>query len=189
MGEPNLSSRKRWGLMASALAVLAIGMMYCFSDEPPAPAEAGNQGMMLAQAPSSGHPSPGERWNILGEKAAEDGKNLQDPFSLLHETREQAVMQGKPEESIGTVAGHSPPASEAIQIVPVKEKDGGKPEWVLKGIILGTTDRLAIVSNGKETRSVTVGECFGGYVVCGIGEASLRFSGDDGEGELYLPGL
>ncbi|MBQ3971517.1 MAG: hypothetical protein II687_04845, partial [Selenomonadaceae bacterium] len=135
------------------------------------------------------------RWKILGEETAAKGDKLQDPFSLLHEGREGAakkeILPPAGKEETPPVAQVHPAMGAKPDVKPDVKPDAkpGKvspPAWVLKGILSGAEGRLAIVSNGKETRSVAVGEHFGECVVEDIGEDFLTFSGDGGGGQLQL---
>ena len=174
---------KKWLLGALALLLAIAGLLWN-GEETPVPAVARDVPM---QADGETEKREG-RWNILGTEEASREQPLKDPFSLLHGER------GSAEKKTDSPASPSPEAAEtARETPPVKraEKDSGKKdaEWTLKGVLSGEKERLAIVSNGRETRTVAVGETFGHRVVTAIGEDSLSFSDETGEGELRLPGF
>ena len=173
-----MPERKKWLAAAFALLLLMLGAAW-LPEDAPVSVEAGD-----FPEEKQERPEKEGRWKILGEETAAKGEKLQDPFSLLHERRGSAekkeiLLPAEKEEA--SSAPSVPPAVEA------KPDKAPSPEWVLKGILSGAEGRLAIVSNGKETRSVAVGEHFGDWVVEDIGEDVLTFSGNGGGGQLRLP--
>lgn len=59
-----------------------------------------------------------------------------------------------------------------------------EPVLALRGIVQGA-EPLVILSDGAQSRSLTVGEHFFGYEVVEIGRAGVRLCGPDGE--IWLP--
>jgi len=185
-----MPERQKWLVAAFALLLLTMGAIWLPEDEPVS--------VKAGDFPGEKQESPekGGRWKILGEETAAKGEKLQDPFSLLHEGREGAakkeILPPAGKEETPPVA-QVPPAMGAKPDVKPDVKPDAKsdkvspPAWVLKGILSGAEGRMAIVSNGKETRSVAVGEHFGDCVVEDIGEDFLTFSGNGGGGQLRLP--
>ena len=176
-----LFSRRAW-VPGVALATLAAVFAWV-PEDPSGPVEAGN----LTELPPKEEQDPGKRWEILGMEAAKEGKTLKNPFSLLHEERGNIPVapEKPPRESKSTAA--SPPSSPQPSFRETAPPKPPEEKWRLQGIVSGEGNRLAIVSNGKETRSVAVGEQFGNFVVEAIEEDSLRFTGSSGEGRLQLP--
>ena len=184
-----MTERQKYLVLASGLAVLAIGTI-CFPEDAPVSVEAGNLQGQMPREDGRTDDSCGERRKILGMEAAAEGKTLKDPFTLLHEERGQA-KDAKAEEA----PKPAPPQTAAAAPHPAREAKLSKPaqkpkeEWALKGVVSGAEGRLAIVSNGKETRTVAAGEQFGNRVVQAIDEDSLRFSEGNSEGKMSLPDL
>jgi len=176
--------RKRWLWGTAALALVMLGLAWS-GEEAPAPAVARDA---PAEAPGKAEPREG-RWKILGTEEASKEQALKDPFSLSHRERGSAVENAEaPEESPAPMPVKTPERNPPVEKSGT-EKEEKAVKWALKGILSGAEERLAIVSNGKETRTVGVGETFGDRVVTAIGEDSLSFSDAAGGGELHLPGF
>lgn len=184
MGRTGIPEGKRWLVLAAFLGALSLGAMF-FPEDAPVSVVAGN------------HPKEGERgaalqekegrWKILGEEIAK-GKELKDPFTLLHEGREEGSreMGGETPREAPRLSG---PVAEGPVRAQMTKAETVSREWTLKGVLSGEKGRIAIVSNGEETRDVAVGESFGGRTVVAIEETSLHFSAVDGGGEMHLPGF
>ncbi len=173
--------RKKWLLGASVLVLAMLGLVWS-EEEAPAP-------LVAKDAPMQANKEPKKkegRWKILGAEEAAKEQSLKDPFSLLHEER------GHTGKTVVSSVSQASTGAEMIPEIPIEEKEGkGKKDtaWTLKGVVSGEKERLAIVSDGAETRTVAVGETFGDRVVTAIGEDFLSFSDGDGSGELRLPGF
>ena len=176
-----MPERQKWLVAASALLLLMLGTVWLPEDEEVS-VEAGDVPEEKQELPEKEG-----RWKILGEETTAKGEKLQDPFSQLHEGRDGAAKKEILPSAGTEEAPPAAPIPPTVEAKPDAKPDQVSPEWVLKGILSGAEGRLAIVSNGKETRSVSVGEHFGDCVVEDIGEDFLIFSGNGGGGQLRLP--
>ncbi|WP_278834181.1 hypothetical protein [Mitsuokella multacida] len=134
-------------------------------------------------------------------------EELRNPFSPAHEKRGEAVAeptkneapQGKaapskkqeaarqqvallPQEA-GTAAEAgrvTTPAAQSVQA----GTDGAKAVLALRGIVQGGVEPLVILSDGRTSQSLAVGERFLAYEVVEIGRTGVRLRGP--EGEIWL---
>ncbi len=185
-----IPEEKKWRILAAALAVLLAGIIWFPEDDAVSvaalevPEKGQKDGTWEKEKEKEGS------WKILGTESAFEGKKLKNPFTLLHEERGNVVQAGGDAQKADPTE-RSVPAVAEIPVYAEKGSERGKTssEWILKGILSGEKGRIAIVSNGEETRDVAVGERFGNRVVTAIEEGSLRFLGEDGEGQLQMPGF
>lgn len=130
---------------------------------------------------------------ILGMELAAKKEDLKDPFTLMHEDRESSrEISGQGKMEAGKVVPKEQPplpaggAGDRTAAPADKEK---KSAIVLQGVASGEGGRLALLSDGKESRSVTVGEVYQGKTVTEIGDTYICLSGQLGEERIDLPGI
>lgn len=134
-------------------------------------------------------------------------EDLRNPFSPAHEKRGEAVaepaknevLQGKtvpskkqeaarqqaallPQEA-GTAAEAGRATTPTAQSVQAGT-DGAKAVLALRGIVQGGAEPLVILSDGRTSQSLAVGERFLAYEVVEIGRTGVRLRGP--EGEIWL---
>ena len=132
---------------------------------------------------------------IRGMESQVAVEDLRNPFSPGHEKRGEAaaapvkaapVKAAQKAESAQNVQQPAPPARASMRAEAAPETPVSAPEPVLalRGIVQGA-EPLVILSDGAQSRSLTVGEHFFGYEVVEIGRAGVRLCGPDGE--IWLP--
>ena len=144
---------------------------------------------------------------IRGMESQTTLAELRNPFSPAHEKRGEiaAVMSQEPKQPAGGQKiprtgsfGHAGQGSSqysgyrgslAVPSVPDKGEGSAAKEKTaelrLSGIVHGSTP-LFILTDGRESASLAVGERFNGWEVQAIGEQSVRLSGPAGEKWLNL---
>lgn len=128
------------------------------------------------------------RLEVKGMEQAEKAGELHDPFTLLHEQAAeapQALPKAKGAEGPKVSGGgalrdsHSAPSAKA-----------GKAETVpgisLQGIAAGAGGRLALLSDGRQTAALAVGESLGAWQVRSVEESRVLVAGPGGERWLQL---
>lgn len=100
---------------------------------------------------------------------------LHDPFTLPPTA--SAVQPVSPE---ATAAGKVKPAKTT--------KTASKPGLILTGIVVSGNNRVAIIQNGKESRSYQIGELVGSYQLRRIDDKSVLLAGPSGELVLFVGG-
>ena len=134
-------------------------------------------------------------------------EDLRNPFSPAHEKRGEAVaepaknevLQGKAAPSkkqeaarqqVAPLPQEAGTAAEAGRVTtPVAQSvqagtDGAKAVLALRGIVQGGAELLVILSDGRTSQSLAVGERFLAYEVVEIGRTGVRLRGP--EGEIWL---
>lgn len=134
-------------------------------------------------------------------------EDLRNPFSPAHEKRGEAVaepaknevLQGKAAPSkkqeaarqqVAPLPQEAGTAAEAGRVTtPVAQSvqagtDGPKAVLALRGIVQGGAEPLVILSDGRTSQSLAVGERFLAYEVVEIGRTGVRLRGP--EGEIWL---
>ncbi len=175
-------------IMAGAGAVLLAAFFVFFWEGDVPQSEAGEK-VSLAEREKAKPASKG-RWKILGDEKAEAAKEIRNPFHLLHESRDEEVPRQETLEKLPkpAQATHSDEKKDAVtktSSVQVPEKTA----WQLKGIVSGQNGSLAILSNGKETKTLGVGQEFDGRILQEIFENRVVLSADGREECLYLKGI
>lgn len=160
-----------------------------------------------AGASSSASDDKAKYQKICGLESQTPLEELRNPFSPAHEKRgepaaaeknikpdgkkTQADVRGKAPlphgqtsspAAVGRAAGNhgSPPAQ--------AEHETG-PQLQLRGIVQGGGEPLVILSDGRQSTSLAVGESFAGHEVVAIGEQGVELSSPDGEKWLPLASL
>lgn len=134
-------------------------------------------------------------------------EDLRNPFSPAHEKRGEAVAEPTKNEALQGKAAPSKKQEAARQQVaqlpqeagtaadagrvttPVAQSvqagtDGAKAVLALRGIVQGGVEPLVILSDGRTSQSLAVGERFLAYEVVEIGRTGVRLRGP--EGEIWL---
>ena len=148
-------------------------------------------GKRAATFSPSGEESRWRERKIRGAEKAALGETLTDPFSMRHETREEAKARrstaGQPAVSEQRVA---PPAAARLPGASLKAAEAEHPAPVeeirLQGIVTGEHGSIAIIKKGDKTCSLAVGERLDGRTISSIGKREVSF--EDGETiSLTLP--
>lgn len=133
-------------------------------------------------------------------------EELRNPFSPAHEKRGETVTapagkekpSGKATSSQhqkeplpqlapvpqGTEASTAPSDGAAPAVRAAPEEKEPKAVLALRGIVQGGAEPLVILSDGRTSQSLAVGERFLAYEVVEIGRTGVRLSGP--EGEIWL---
>lgn len=170
-------------------------------------------GIEQAKKEESGGPDAGRQeqqkenaryQKIRGMESQTTLAELRNPFSPAHEKRGEAAAAGgralqKPAEvqkkiSAGPAGAGSSYHSEsqagqkAAETQPAPAAQDKTPALRLSGIVQGSTP-LVILTDGRQSASLTVGEHFAGWEVLEIGSQSVRLQGPAGEKWLDLTSL
>lgn len=134
-------------------------------------------------------------------------EELRNPFSPAHEKRGEAVAEPtKNEAPQGKAAPSKKQEAARQQVAPLPQEagtaaeagrvttpaaqsvqagtDGAKAVLALRGIVQGGVEPLVILSDGRTSQSLAVGERFLAYEVVEIGRTGVRLRGP--EGEIWL---
>ena len=134
-------------------------------------------------------------------------EDLRNPFSPAHEKRGEAVAEPTKNEALqGKVAPSKKQEAARQQVAPLPQEagtaadagrvttpvaqsvqagtDGAKAVLALRGIVQGGVEPLVILSDGRTSQSLAVGERFLAYEVVEIGRTGVRLRGP--EGEIWL---
>lgn len=124
-------------------------------------------------------------------------EDLRNPFSPAHEKRGETVTAPVGKEKPSGKATPSQERKEPLQqLAPVPqdigahavraapEKENPKAVLALRGIVQGGVEPLVILSDGRTSQSLAVGERFLAYEVVEIGRTGVRLRGP--EGEIWL---
>ena len=156
-------------LVGGALLLLAGGAGAYYAgaaEEPP----------LVLQQESLPQPSQAAT-EIAGLEQANEGKEVRNPFSLLHE-RAGEVAAAVPDTQKVAENGPHPQENAPIQghkgrqknVLVKKEK---APEIVLCGIVEGAGGRLALLQVGSSTATAAVGEMVQGWQVTRVGSNAV----------------
>lgn len=134
-------------------------------------------------------------------------EDLRNPFSPAHEKRCEAVAEPTKNEALqGKAAPSKKQDAARQQVAPLSQEagtaadagrvttpvaqsvqagtDGAKAVLALRGIVQGGVEPLVILSDGRTSQSLAVGERFLAYEVVEIGRTGVRLRGP--EGEIWL---
>jgi len=134
-------------------------------------------------------------------------EDLRNPFSPAHEKRGEAVAEPTKNEALqGKAAPSKKQEAARQQVAPLPQEagtaadagrvttpvaqsvqagtDGAKAVLALRGIVQGGAEPLVILSDGRTSQSLAVGEHFLAYEVIEIGRTGVRLRGP--EGEIWL---
>lgn len=134
-------------------------------------------------------------------------EDLRNPFSPAHEKRGEAVAEPTKNEALqGKAAPSKKQEAARQQVAPLPQEagtaadagrvttpvaqsvqagtDGAKAVLALRGIVQGGVEPLVILSDGRTSQSLAVGERFLAYEVVEIGRTGVRPRGP--EGEIWL---
>lgn len=134
-------------------------------------------------------------------------EDLRNPFSPAHEKRGEAVAEPTKNEALqGKAAPSKKQDAARQQVAPLPQEagtaadagrvttpvaqsvqagtDGAKAVLALRGIAQGGVEPLVILSDGRTSQSLAVGERFLAYEVVEIGRTGVRLRGP--EGEIWL---
>lgn len=134
-------------------------------------------------------------------------EDLRNPFSPAHEKRGEAVAEPTKNEALqGKAAPSKKQDAARQQVAPLPQEagtaadagrvttpvaqsvqagtDGAKAVLALRGIVQGGMEPLVILSDGRTSQSLAVGERFLAYEVVEIGRTGVRLRGP--EGEIWL---
>lgn len=134
-------------------------------------------------------------------------EDLRNPFSPAHEKRGEAVAEPTKNEALqGKAAPSKKQEAARQQVAPLPQEagtaaeagrvttpvaqsvqagtDGAKAVLALRGIVQGGAEPLVILSDGRTSQSLAVGERFLAYEVVEIGRTGVRLRGP--EGEIWL---
>lgn len=134
-------------------------------------------------------------------------EDLRNPFSPAHEKRGEAVAEPTKNEALqGKAAPSKKQEAARQQVAPLPQEagtaadagrvttpvaqsvqagtDGAKAVLALRGIVQGGVEPLVILSDGRTSQSLAVGERFLAYEVVEIGRTGVRLRGP--EGEIWL---
>lgn len=134
-------------------------------------------------------------------------EDLRNPFSPAHEKRGEAVAEPTKNEALqGKAAPSKKQDAARQQVAPLPQEagtaadagrvttpvaqsvqagtDGAKAVLALRGIVQGGVEPLVILSDGRTSQSLAVGERFLAYEVVEIGRTGVRLRGP--EGEIWL---
>lgn len=134
-------------------------------------------------------------------------EDLRNPFSPAHEKRGEAVAEPTKNEALqGKAAPSKKQDAARQQVAPLPQEAGtaadagrvttpvaqsvqagtdcAKAVLALRGIVQGGMEPLVILSDGRTSQSLAVGERFLAYEVVEIGRTGVRLRGP--EGEIWL---
>ena len=188
-----------------AAEVGALALLLCFAAALFLWENVDDERLALKQPPSSApadakQNSP-SRLEVKGVDEAEATGELRNPFSMLHETREQmaaapAPLKEKQPQAAGTPdaakAADSPKnalpkaPSRASVVEDASAAEPPAPALVLKGVASGNGQTLAVIRADGKSHLVSEGETVGGYTVAAIGDDSVTLAGDGGTLVLQL---
>lgn len=174
-------------IMAGAGAVLLAAFFVFFWEGDVPQSEAGEK-VSLAEREKA-NPAAKGRWKILGDEKAEAAKEIRNPFHLLHESREDIPRQEGLENLPEQIQPAIPDGKNDAGMKPSPAQVSEKTAWQLKGIVSGQNGSLAILSNGKETKTLGIGQEFDGRILQEIFENRVVLSADGREECLYLKGI
>lgn len=143
---------------------------------------------------------------IRGLESQTSLEELRNPFSPAHEKRGEAAAAEKHTKADGrktqlqvrenikrpdgqtsaTAAGQQ---AEYPSSLPETAEKEAVPQLQLRGIVQGGSEPLVILSDGRQSSSLSVGESFAGHEVVAIGAQGVKLSGPDGEKWLPMASL
>ncbi len=175
-------------IMAGAGAVLLTAFLIFFPEGDVPQSEAGEKKAVAER--DTAVSAPKGRWKILGDEKAEAAKEIRNPFHLLHESREEDIPRKESLENLpNKIQPAIPDGKNDAGMKPVPVQVSEKTAWQLKGIVSGQNGSLAILSNGKETKTLGIGQDFDGWVLQEISGNRVVLSADGREECLYLKGI
>lgn len=170
---------KKSGL--AALLLMAVMACYLSASEP----EEELQLVRSQEAPERQEERPVHQAVEGSERAA--SASLGDPFTMLHETREEkAKAASKPKTAEAERKPTSPEAPQQPAAVPaIRPPAPVEPQ--LKGIISGGAGQLVLLDYGDKSLTIAVGEEAEGIKVEAVDAKRVLVSTPQGEKWLELP--
>ena len=173
-----------WKKSALAALLLLVALAGClFASEP----EEDEGGLILKEPPAKTEERRPAHQAIAGSEQAAASKGLKDPFTLMHETREEKSQAA---EKKTAAQAAKPEQSPALPMLP-KPAPAAKPPVVqepkLTGIISGAAGQLALIDYGGKSLTLSAGEGAGGITVTAIEPRRVCVSTPQGEKWLELP--
>lgn len=179
--------KKTWAAVMAAALLAGAGFLYAGEEEAPAPAA-------VSDTERNALPKPGGRQEIAGWQKAEETEAVRNPFSLRHETAEEAPQavpektEKPPEKALPPVPkmskGKLPPEPAGSLQVP---GDVLPPAPMLKGLLEGEGGKIAMIQIAGQTASLSAGESFQDCMVLAIEENSVVIRSGGQERRLFLP--
>ena len=116
---------------------------------------------------------------------------VRNPFTYAHETRDEAerieapAPEAKPQLEPTNTASVVQPSENKVVTAPIEPA----PTLNLVGIADGGAEKLALISDGKTTGTLGIGEVFAGAQVMEIGQDYVKLAGENGEVTLRMKGF
>ena len=184
----------------------ALVLLLCFAAALFLWKDADDERLALKQPPPTSVPADAtqnspSRLEVKGADEAEAAGELRNPFSMLHETREQMAAASAPSKEKQPQAAEKPDAAKAVDdkkpaapkapsrasvVEDASAAEPPAPALVLKGVASGNGQTLAVIRAGGKSHLVAEGETVGGYTVAAIGDDSVTLAGDGGTLVLQL---
>jgi len=188
-------------LLLALLGICSIGGFFSISDGQPAALEG------TSDVPRAGTKKTGTvgRIGIAGADLARETGDLHDPFSMGHETREQAVQK------VQAPAAQDPPVQQGDAGVPQQNPDQPRsgrarasrgntvPEAEpaveeaspvlpsLKGVVSGGSVPVAILEMDGQQKVVLTGDWLGDWHILSISDAGVELEADGNSFWLSVP--
>lgn len=175
-----MQSWKKSGLAALLLIILLVGVLFASEPEEEVLLELPEQRAEIEEKRPA-HQS------IAGSEQAAVSKGLKDPFTLLHETREEKGKAAETKADVQAVGQEKRPA------MPISAKPAPLPkppvvqEPKLTGIISGAAGQLALIDYGGKSLTLAAGEGAEDITVTAIEPRRVCVSTPQGEKWLELP--
>ena len=129
------------------------------------------------------------RQSVKGMEKAAGKQVLHDPFTLAHETEAEAAQIAQPKPQTPPAPEKASPSVPPKQAPPTPQAESYEPpapSLALQGIAGGEQGRLAILSDGRQSMALAVGESLGAWQVQDIEANRVLVAGPDGEKWLPL---
>lgn len=148
-------------------------------------------------APNRDQPAKQKHWEIRGLTETTGEAELRDPFAPHHPTLAEAQKNTEETPEKLTENKTKPDAPTADKLSPklaaVSDADNtaapvpaNTTVYKLKGVAIGENVALALVTNGRETVTVTAGDICFGKTVLAVGADYIVWQDDTGREELRL---
>ena len=175
-----MQSWKKSGLAALLLIILLAGVL--FASEP--------EEEVLLELPEQRAETEEKRpahQSIAGSEQAAVSKGLKDPFTLLHETREEKGKAAEKKTAVQAAEQEKRPAPPISPKAAMPPKPPAVQEPKLTGIISGAAGHLALIDYGEKSLTLSAGEGAEGIIVTAIEPRRVCVSTPQGEKWLELP--
>ena len=130
------------------------------------------------------------RQSVKGMEKAAGKQVLHDPFTLVHETEAEAARVTQERQQAPSAPEKASPTVPSKQMPPAPSQaeshEPVMPSLVLQGIAGGEQGRLAILSDGRQSMALGVGESLGAWQVQAIDGNRVLVAGPEGERWLQL---